>query len=472
MSEIAFATMSDLADGLAKGRYSAVEVTRHFLDRIDRANPALGAFVSVDNAGALRLAEASDARRRAGYGMLSALDGIPVAIKDLCDIQGQITTAGSEAWRERRGGVTATAVTRLLNAGMVLLGKTHMVEFAFGGWGTNPVMGTPRNPWDLNRARVPGGSSSGSGVAVAAGLAPAALGSDTGGSVRIPAALNGITGLKTTRGLISLHGAVALSPTLDTLGPLTRDARDAMLLTALMAGSDTHDPLTFGIPAFEYREPYSGPQPLRGKRIALMPVAQHPIAVESDALSALDDARRVLAALGADVRETPLPFDFHEMMQRNGQIIAAEAYALHRGHIEDTAQPIGQYVRARVLSGKGISAADYIGALQAHAQARRDWLDWMQEFDAVLTPCVPFGARQLADVDETTTPLASFTRAGNYVNAAGLALPAGFTSDGLPLGVQLLGKPNAEAVLGRIGIAFQAVTDWHRQRPDLKAVGL
>ena len=472
MSDIAFATLADLADGLAQGRYSSVELTRHFLDRIDRANPTLGAFISVDNAGALRLAEAADARRRAGYGLLSPLDGVPVAVKDLCDIQGHITTAGSEAWRERRSGVTATAVTRLLDAGMVMLGKTHMVEFAFGGWGTNPVMGTPRNPWDLERARVPGGSSSGSGVAVAAGLTPAALGSDTGGSVRIPAALNGITGLKTTRGLISLHGAVALSTTLDTLGPLTRDARDAMLLTALMAGHDTQDPLTFGIPAFDYREPAGGAQPLRGVRIAVMPTAQHPIAVDADALSALDDARRVLAALGADVAETPLPFDFREMMQRNGQIISAEAYALHRGYIEDPAKPIGQYVRARVLSGKGISAADYIAALQAHAQARRDWLDWMQEFDAVLTPAAPFGARPLAEVDEAATPLAAFTRPGNYMNAAGLALPAGFTSDGLPLGVQLLGKPNAEGVLGKIGIAFQAVTEWHRQRPDLKAVGL
>ena len=472
MSEIAFATLGELAAGLAQGQYSSVELTRHFLDRIAQANPALGAFVSVDSAGALRLAEAADARRQSGYGLLSPLDGVPVAVKDLCDIQGQITTAGSEAWRDRRSGVTATAVSRLLDAGMVMLGKTHMVEFAFGGWGTNPVMGTPRNPWDLQQPRVPGGSSSGSGVAVAAGLAPAALGSDTGGSVRIPAALNGVTGLKTSRGLISLYGAVALSTTLDTLGPLTRDTRDAMLLTALMAGPDAQDPLTLGVPAFQFREPAPGEQPLRGVRIALMPLSQHPIAVDADALSALDDARRVLAGLGAEVAETPFPFDFREMMQRNGQIIAAEAYAVHRGYIEDPAQPIGQYVRARVLSGKGLSAADYIAALQAHAQARRDWLDWMSDFDAVLTPSAPFGARRLEEVDEAATPLAAFTRAGNYVNASGLALPAGFTANGLPLGVQLLGKPGAEGVLGRIGMAFQAVTDWHRQSPDLKAVGL
>ncbi|CAB3653825.1 amidase [Achromobacter piechaudii] len=472
MSEIAFATLGELADGLTEGRYSSVELTQHFLDRIAQANPALGAYVSVNSDGALRLAAAADARRRAGYGLLSPLDGVPVAVKDLCDIQGQTTTAGSQAWRERRSSVTATAVTRLLDAGMVILGKTHMVEFAFGGWGTNPLMGTPRNPWDLQAPRIPGGSSSGSGVAVAAGLAPAALGSDTGGSVRIPAALNGVTGLKTTRGLISLHGAVALSTTLDSIGPLTRDTRDAMLLTALMAGADPQDPLTQNQPAFQLREPGTGAQPLRGVRIALMPPSQHPISVESDALSALENARRVLVDLGADVAETPFPFDFHEMMLRNGQIIAAEAYALHRDYIEDPAQPIGQYVRARVLSGKGVSAADYIAALNAHAQARQAWLAWMRDIDAVLTPCAPFGARLLADVDEAATPLAAFTRAGNYVNASGLALPAGFTASGLPLGIQLLGKPNAEGTLGMIGMAFQAVTDWHRRHPDLKAIGL
>lgn len=472
MSEIAFATMSDLADGLAKGRYSAVEVTRHFLDRIDRANPALGAFVSVDSAGALRLAEASDARRRAGYGMLSALDGIPVSIKDLCDIQGQITTAGSEAWRERRGGVTATAVARLLNAGMVLLGKTHMVEFAFGGWGTNPVMGTPRNPWDLKRARVPGGSSSGSGVAVAAGLAPAALGSDTGGSVRIPAALNGITGLKTTRGLISLHGSVALSHTLDSIGPLTRDTRDSLLLTEALSGADPLDPVTRGVPAYRFREPLAGAKPLLGMRIAVMPAAQYPIAVDDAVQGALDDAQRVLAALGAEFVEAPFPFDFHDMMLRNGLIIAAEAYAQHRDYIEDDALPLGRYVRARVLGGKQVTAADYIRALQAHAAACAAWRNWMRDFDAVLAPCLPFAACPLEEVDENATPLAAFTRPGNYVNASGLALPAGFTADGLPIGVQLLGGPEGEAALGRLGMAFQAATDWHLRRPDLATIGL
>jgi aspartyl-tRNA(Asn)/glutamyl-tRNA(Gln) amidotransferase subunit A len=180
----------------------------------------------------------------------------------------------------------------------------------------------------------------------------------------------------------------------------------------------------------------------------------------------------VLAGLGAELAEAPFPFDFHDMMLRNGLIIAAEAYAQHRDYIEDDSLPIGRYVRSRVVSGKGVGAADYIRALQAHAQACAAWQDWMRDIDAVLAPCLPFAACPLEEVDEAATPLAAFTRPGNYVNASGLALPAGFTADGLPIGVQLLGKPNGEGALGRIGMAFQAATDWHLRRPDLSAIQL
>ena len=197
------ATLPELADGLAQGRWTSTDLVRFYLDRIERAEGKLHAFVIVDAQGALAAAALSDARRAAGQA-IGALDGVPIAVKDLCDIEGQVTTGGSAAWRERRSTATADVVSRVLEQGMVVLGKTHMTEFAFGLWGTNPLMGTPWNPWDLTQHRVPGGSSSGSAVAVAAGLAPAAIGSDTGGSVRVPAALNGITGLKTTWGLVGL----------------------------------------------------------------------------------------------------------------------------------------------------------------------------------------------------------------------------------------------------------------------------
>jgi aspartyl-tRNA(Asn)/glutamyl-tRNA(Gln) amidotransferase subunit A len=473
MIDTPFASLTELADGLQRGLYSAHELAVFYLNRIDRANGMLNAYCHVDHEGALRLAAAADERRAAGY-TLGPLDGLPIAFKDLCDIEGCIGTAGSPAWRERRGTVTATVVRRLLAAGMVPLGKTHMVEFAFGGWGTNAGMGTPRNPWDLQRARIPGGSSSGSGVAVAAGLAPAALGSDTGGSVRIPAVLNGITGLKTSRGLLSLFGVIPLSSTLDTIGPMTHTAADALLLTKAMAGPDPLDPVTWHGPICRWPAPQDtrAGQPLDGMRIALMPPERYPVAVHPDALAALDDARRVLESLGAHIVPRGFPFDFDDILRRNGAIMAAEAYALHCAYIDDESLPIGAVARRKIRDGKAISAADYIGALQHHATMRAAWLAWMEDLDALLTPCLPGPACVLEDVDELNSPLSAFTRAGNYLDACALALPAGFSAAGLPVGVQLMGKPGAEDVLTRIGMAFQHATDWHRRHPDLQRAGL
>ncbi len=471
MSDLAFSTLTELASGLRAGRFSAEEIIREYLARIALANARLGAYVSVDESGALQGARAADARRASGHS-LGPLDGLPLALKDLCEIEGQLTSVGSQAWLERRSTITATAVQRLLQAGMVVLGKTHMVEFAFGGWGLNPVRGTPRNPWDLGVHRIPGGSSSGSGVAVAAGLAPAALGSDTGGSVRIPASLNGITGLKTTRGLISLYGAFPLSGTLDTIGPLTRSVEDAALLTQAMAGADARDPSTARAPIFRWSALADQPKPLAGMRIVRMPAAQFPMAVAPDVLRVFDETQRVMRDLGAELVERELPFDFNDMMLRNGQIIAAEAFALHRAYIDDPKLPFGPWTRKRVQSGRSISAADYIDALAHQRATVSAWTAWMGSFDAVLTPCLPFAACPLEEVDEARTPLAAFTRAGNYLGACGMSLPAGMSDRGLPIGMQWLGKPFDEATLVRLGMAFQRATDWHRQRPDLSEIGL
>jgi len=382
-------------------------------------------------------------------------------LKDLLEIDGRVTTVGSALWRERRSKETAVVVERLLGAGLVVLGKTQMVEFAFGGWGANPKLGTPWNPWDLKVHRVPGGSSSGSGVAVAAGLAPAAIGSDTGGSVRIPASLNNLTGLKTTGGLISLRGAFPLSSTLDSIGPMTRTVDDTALLTAVMAESEGRAHLSRAM---------ADVSSLAGMRIAMLPIDQWPMAVDPAASAAIDNARTVLQSLGAQLVEQRFPFDFNDLMRRNGQVIAAEAYTVHRAYVEDASLPMGQWVRGRLLSGKSIAAADYIETL-AHRRAACDaWIEWMSDTDALLTPTLPIAACRVEEVDETTTPLAAFTRAGNYLNACGLSLPAGFAAGGLPVGIQLLGKPFGESTLLAIGRAFQRATDWHRRTPDLTSL--
>jgi aspartyl-tRNA(Asn)/glutamyl-tRNA(Gln) amidotransferase subunit A len=316
---------------------------------------------------------------------------------------------------------------------------------------------------------VCGGSSSGSAAAVAAGLVPAAIGSDTGGSVRIPAALCGLTGLKTTYGLVSLAGVVPLSATLDSIGPLAHSVDDVALLTAAMAGADPRDPPTLGQPRVDFAAALAGEPDLAGRRITCLAPDSLPEGTTADVLRVFDDAVAALRDLGAVVDIARFPLDFTELAARNGRIIAAEAYTVHRATIADPALPIDPWVRRRMLSGREISAADYLDELAARRRAMAEFAAWMRGRDALLTPTLPITATVLVDVDEATTPLATFTRAANYVGGCALSLPAGHARDGLPIGVQLMGAPFADATLVRLGRAFQQATDWHLRRPDLSA---
>jgi aspartyl-tRNA(Asn)/glutamyl-tRNA(Gln) amidotransferase subunit A len=238
----------ELSRAFVARRLSPVDVVDALLARIARLEPKLHAFVDVHAASARLAAEGADKAIRAGHA-LGPLHGVPVALKDLIDLEGQITAGGSASQRQRRSTVTATIAKRMIAQGMIVLGKTHTVEFAMGGWGTNQHLGTPWNPWDPATARTPGGSSSGSGVAVAARLAPWAIGTDTGGSVRLPASFCGLTGLKVTIGRISTHGIIPLSSTLDTPGPMARSVEDAALLYDVLQGPDPFDATTRGIAA-------------------------------------------------------------------------------------------------------------------------------------------------------------------------------------------------------------------------------
>jgi len=466
--DLPFRSLTTLSRLLGSGETTSREIVAACLARIAALDTQLRAFVDVYADAALAAAEAADLERRAGF-LRGPLHGLPVALKDLLHIQGRQTTAGSKSWRGRISDHTATSVERLLAAGMVPLGKTHMVEFAFGGWGRNQPMGAPWNPWDTRTHRVAGGSSSGSAVAVAAGLAPAAIGSDTGGSIRIPAGLTGLTGLKTTYGLISLHGAVPLSATLDSIGPLARSAEDAALLTAAMAGPDPRDARTLSAPRFDLAAALAGDRDLRGIRITCLAAEQFPAYTVPDVMRARAEAIAALRALGAAVDEARVPLDFEDVMLRNGRLIAAEAWTLHRAYAEDESVPIDPWVRKRLLAGKSISAADYIDELGARQGTANAFSEWMRDRDALLTPTLPITATPLDEVDEATTPLATFTRAANYLGACALSLPAGFSSEGLPVGIQLIGAAFADAGLLKIGRAFQRATDWHTRQPDLVA---
>jgi aspartyl-tRNA(Asn)/glutamyl-tRNA(Gln) amidotransferase subunit A len=462
-------SLGDLGRILQDGDASSRELVAAYLQRIAALDPQLHAFVEVYAEQALISADAADLERRAGL-MRGPLHGLPIALKDLLDVAGRVTTAGSLTRRERVATSTAMSVKCLLAAGMVPLGKTHMVEFAFGGWGRNRPMGAPWNPWDLATHRVAGGSSSGSAVSVAAGLAPAAIGSDTGGSIRIPAALCGITGFKPTYGLVSLTGAVPLATTLDSIGPLTRTVEDAALLLAAMTGPDAEDPATLMAPRIDFAATLVGEADIRGMRItALAPESLPPI-VQPEVARSYKEAIALLQSLGAIVEHASFPFDLEDLSVRNGRIIAAEAYAWHRDYIEDESLDIDPWVRRRTTSGKSISAADYIVELRDRQQAGARFSEWMRGRDAVLTPTLPIVATPLLEVDESTSPLAMFTRAANYLGTCALSLPAGFDDHSLPIGVQLIGAAFADATLVTIGRAFQRATDWHRRRPDLSAL--
>jgi aspartyl-tRNA(Asn)/glutamyl-tRNA(Gln) amidotransferase subunit A len=465
-SDLPLRSLAELADLLVRGEVRSREIVEACLARIDALDGRLHAFVDVYREEARALADAADRERRE-RGARGPLAGLPIAIKDLVDVEGRPTTAGSKSWRGRIAQRTATTVDRLVAAGMIPLGKTHLVEFAFGGWGRNAPMGAPWNPWDAHTHRVAGGSSSGSAVAVAGGLAPAAIGSDTGGSIRIPAALCGLTGLKPTYGLVSVYGTVPLSPTLDSVGPLAHTVEDVARLTAAIAGPDPRDPTTQNAPHVDFAAALGRSADIRGMRITALAPGQLPSYTNPDVVRAFEDAVAVLRNLGATIDNELLPLDFDDAMVRNGRIIAAEAYRYHRAYIEDERLEIDPWVRKRVLGGKAIGDAEYDDELERRRGAAALFAEWMRSRDALLTPTLPITATPVGEVDESTTPLATWTRVANYLGACALSLPAGFSTDGLPIGVQLTGAAFSDATLVRLGRAFQQATDWHRRRPEL-----
>jgi aspartyl-tRNA(Asn)/glutamyl-tRNA(Gln) amidotransferase subunit A len=458
----AFQTLATLSAAIAAGRLSPVALVEACLARIDRLEPKLRAFVSVDRDGALLAAEAADRAIRAGHAV-GPLHGIPVAVKDLVEIEGKVAMGGTAAWRQRVAGTTATLHRKLTAAGMITIGKTHTVEFAYGGWGTNEHLGTPWNPWDAATHRVPGGSSSGSGVAVGARLVPVAIGTDTGGSVRVPAAWNGVTGLKTTIGRISTHGVLPLSPTLDTPGPITRSVEDAAILLELLQGEDPLDPLTRG------RAP-SRPMPglrrgVRGLRLARMPDVERQ-GVDAAVLAAYDGALATLADLGAEIVDLSLPLRFADLGQVNGRIMSAEAYAMLAELVDDPAQPLDAAVRPRVRAGAAISSRDYLTALAERERMKQAYAAATRDVNAVLTPTTLTPPIPVAAVDQATTP-AMFTRWVNFLDLCGLAVPNGQTTAGLPLSLQIVCPGYDEATALRIGWAWQNATDWHLRVPPM-----
>ncbi|MBP7335063.1 amidase [Niveispirillum sp.] len=436
------------------------------LDRIARFDPHLHAFALVEPEWVREEAWRQDKAAPKG-----PLAGLTLAVKDLLDLRGLATGGGCRTPVIADAPANAAAVDALMAAGMLTLGKTHTVELAFGTWGINRATATPRNPWDAATVRVPGGSSSGSAVAVAAGLADAALGTDTGGSIRIPSALNNVVGLKPTRGRVPMGGCLPLCPELDTIGPLARTVeRVARMLGALRdpaAGPVQPGPKLARQAQFDADAALAASP--RGLILAVLP-DRFMDGVDGAVGAAYLAALARLEALGVKLVEAAPAINPSACVEPSGLLMAGRAWRLWQRRIDHYDSEMDAGVLGRLRGGEDISDAELTRLIKAQAQDKTRFYAWAQDFDAIATPTVPIPAPALADADEGRLPFSRFVRMGNWLDLPALAVPCGATDTGLPLSLQLLSTPWREAVLVTLGHAYQCATDWADRRPDLGAI--
>jgi aspartyl-tRNA(Asn)/glutamyl-tRNA(Gln) amidotransferase subunit A len=467
-TEPALMSLTAVARAIADKQISSREVTQSCLDRIARWQPRLNAFMAIEAEEALKAADAADAAL-AGGARRGVLHGVPLAHKDMYYEAGKVVTCGSRIRRDFVATTTATALQRLKDAGTIRLGSLQMAEFAYGPTGHNSHYGPVRNPFSLDR--ITGGSSSGSGSAVAARLTFAALGSDTGGSVRMPAHFCGVTGLKTTVGRISRAGAMPLSQSLDTVGPLARTAEDCAVLLGLMAGADPADPTAISGPVPDYAA--ATRQDIRGLSIGV-PSAFYVEDLDAEVASILEATIAVFKREGANVVQVELP-DQRQLSGAAQLVLAVEAAAFHKRWMIERAQDYGPQVLMRLQNGLAIPGVTYLEAMRWRGQALAAHLAAVANVDAVIAPVSPVAAPTIAESDVGNSPdaeaviqrLTRFTRPINYLGLPALSIPCGFSSIGLPVGMQLVGRSFEEATLLRLGAAFQRATDFHERMPKL-----
>jgi len=465
-TEPALMSLVAVASAIAEKRLSSREVTRSCLNRIADWQPKLNAFMTVEAEAALKAADEADAALARGQNR-GALHGVPLAHKDMYYDAGKVVTCGSLIRRDFVPGTTSTALQRLKDAGQIRLGSLQMVEFAYGPTGHNVHYGAVRNPFATDN--ITGGSSSGSGSAVAARLTFAALGSDTGGSIRMPAHFCGVTGLKTTYGRISRAGAMPLSQSLDTVGPLARTAEDCALLLGLMAGADPEDPTCSTAPVPDYMAATTGST--KGLKIGV-PTSFYVDDLDAEVAKVLDETIATLGREGAEIIKVELP-DQRQLTAACQLVLATEAAAYHKRWLIERPQDYGPQVLMRLQNGLAIPGVSYLEALRWRGPALAAHISATARVDAVLAPVAPVPAPTLAESDVGNSPgaeaviqrLTRFTRPINYLGLPSLAVPAGFTPKGLPVGMQLIGRSFDEATLVRIGAAFQRATDFHARVP-------
>ncbi len=473
MIDLMTQTARTIADSVRRREVSAVAVTQAALERIGQLNGALRAFITVTGEPALAAAAEVDRKIAAGQGKDLPLAGVPLAIKDSFWTKGIRTTGGTKVFADFVPNEDATVVARLTAAGCVLVGKSAMHEMAYGFTSRNPHYGDCRNPWDTTR--IPGGSSGGNAVALASGMVLAAVGGDTGGSNRQPAALCGVVGVKVTYGRVSRYGGIPLSWSMDTVGPMSRSVGDAAGLLQVMAGHDQKDPTTRRGPVPDYLSALQGG--LKGIRIGV-PHDQFLAAMEPDVGAAIQDALGVLKQSGAaliDVRFPPL----EPVIGAHRAIIFSEAAAAHEELIRTRAALLSDEVRPLLQSGLFLTASQYLGAQQARRNIIAAYRTLWRSFDVLVTPTSPIAAPVIgattAQLAGNDVPLVraflDLTLPFNLTGQPAISVPCGFTRGGLPVGLQLVGRPFDEATLFRAAAAYEAATDWHSRRPPVAARG-
>jgi len=479
-------TITQAHELLRQRKISSLELTQALLERIREVDGQIGAYLTVTEAVALEQARQADERLRRGE-RVTPLTGIPFGVKDSIVTEGIRTTCGSRILEHYVPPYQATAVRRLLDAGAVLLGKHNLDEFSMGSSTENSAFFPTRNPWDLKR--VPGGSSGGSAAAVAAGECFFALGGDTGGSIRLPAAFCNVVGLKPTYGRVSRYGLIALASSFDTIGPLTRTVEDAALVLQVIAGQDAHDATSLAQPVPDYAAQLQ--RPVKGLRLGL-PREYFVPGMEAGVEAALQEAIRQFERLGMEIREVSLPHTpyalavyylilFAEASANLARFdgvrfgsAAQQAQTIPELYLETRGKGFGAEVKRRIMLGAYTLSAGYYDAYYLKAQRVRTLLrqDFERAFevcDVLLTPVSPGVAFRLGE--KTADPLAMYLSdvylvATNPAGVPALALPCGF-SEGLPVGMQLIARHGEEALLFQVGHAYQQVTEWHKMRPAL-----
>jgi aspartyl-tRNA(Asn)/glutamyl-tRNA(Gln) amidotransferase subunit A len=458
-------TISSAFEALRRRDFSSLDLTEACLRRIERLNPVINAFITPTPELAAQAALQADTLISLQPSNLNnlALLGVPIALKDLFETAGVRTTAGSKFFTDNIPNQDAEAVLKLKLAGAVILGKTNTHEIALGVTGINPFYGAVKNPW--NHTHITGGSSSGSAAAVATGMCLAALGTDTGGSVRIPASLCGVVGFKPTYGRVSTRGVIPLSWNLDHVGLLTRTVHDAAMMLQVLTEFDPHDPASLDVPVDDYLMRIG--DGVKGWRLALA-VGEYVEASDPEVLAGVQVVAQMFKELGAQVEKVDLSW-IADLAQANTRMTQADGAAFHRERLASQPDWFGADVLQRLQIGAAITSSEYSLARRIQAEGRRRFEMFFTKFDTLLLPTTPIPASPIEGTGaiEAARQLTRFTSAFNLTGLPALSLPCGYSGNGLPLGLQIVSRHWGEARVLQAGHAFEHSTEWHLRRPDL-----